>query len=244
MADGSGQRNSRRRAFGLLRVGRDADGRRAVALRVHQVDRRLVARHQAAVGVGRRRAEGQQRRRVLQQAADVVAGHLGEQRVAVGVVEERLIVVPEALVGVHAGAVVAEERLGHERGGVAVLVGDVLDDVLVHHQPVGHLGQGVEPHVDLGLAGGAHLVVVDLDVDAGLDQRQHDLRAEVLQLVGRRHGEVAFLVARPVAEVGLAVRRRRCSRCPPRSRCSSSRCWLVWSKRMSLKMKNSASGPK
>src|SRR5581483_1570797 len=30
-----------------LRVYRDADGGRAVALQVHQVDRRLVARHQA-----------------------------------------------------------------------------------------------------------------------------------------------------------------------------------------------------
>ncbi len=41
--------------------------------------------------------------------------------------------------------------------------------------------QRVEPHVDLGLAGGRHLVVVHLDVDADLLQRQHHLGADVLQ---------------------------------------------------------------
>ena len=40
---------------------------------------------------------------------------------------------------------------------------------------------------------------------AGLDQLEHHFRAEVLQLVGGRHREVAFLPARPVAEVGRAA---------------------------------------
>src|SRR6267143_2243760 len=46
-------------ALGLrrLRVHRDTADRRTVALRVHEVDRRLVARHQPAVAVRRRRRE-------------------------------------------------------------------------------------------------------------------------------------------------------------------------------------------
>ena len=98
-------------------------GRRAVALRVGQVDRRFVARHQPAIGVGGRSADGQQRRRVLEQAADVVLGGLAEQGVALGVVEDVGVALPQALVHVHAGAVVAEERLGHEGGRLAVLLG-------------------------------------------------------------------------------------------------------------------------
>ena len=43
---------------------------------------------------------------------------------------------------------------------------DVLDDVLVEHELVGHRQHGVEAHVDLGLAGGADLVVLHLDLDA------------------------------------------------------------------------------
>ena len=78
--DGSGQRNSIRLAFGLWRVHRDADGRRAVALAVHQVDRRLVARAPAACSCWSSGGERQQRRRVLQQAADVVAGHVATGR--------------------------------------------------------------------------------------------------------------------------------------------------------------------
>ena len=67
------------------------------------------------------------------------------------------------------------------------------------------LPERVEPHVDLGLAGGRHLVVVHLDVDADRLQRQHHLGADVLVAVRRRHREVAFLVARLVAEVRLLV---------------------------------------
>src|SRR5690606_34050104 len=59
-------------ALFAFRIDRDPDRRGAIALRVDQVDRRLEARHQAAVGVYRRRREGQQGRRVLEQAADVV----------------------------------------------------------------------------------------------------------------------------------------------------------------------------
>ena len=68
---------------------------------------------------------------------------------------------------VHARSRCPEERLGHERDGAAGRVGDVLDDVLEDHEVVGGLQQGVEAEVDLRLAGGADLVVLHLDVDAG-----------------------------------------------------------------------------
>ena len=49
---------------------------------------------------------------------------------------------------------------------------------------------------------GADLVVMHLDRDPHLLELQDDLGAEVLELVGRRHGEVALLVPELVAEVG------------------------------------------
>ena len=60
-----------------------------------------------------------------------------------------------------------------------------------------------EAHVDLTLAGGGHLVVLRLDQDADALQRHHHLAAQILLAVGRRNREVAFLVARLVAEVGI-----------------------------------------
>ena len=50
-------------------------------------------------------------------------------------------------------------------------------------------------------------VVMDFDRHAGFDQLEDDLRAEVLQGVGRRDREVAFLPARAVAQVGRAALR-------------------------------------
>ena len=142
---------------------------------------------------------------MLQQPADVVAAHLAGQRVAVLIEELVDPINPERLVDVHAGAVVLEQRLGHEGHGVAVLIGDVLDDVLVEHHLVGHVDQGLEAHVNLGLAGRGDLVVLHLDLDAGLDELQHHVGAEILELVHRWHREVAALVAGTESEVGAAV---------------------------------------
>ena len=80
--------------------------------------------------------------------------------------KQRLAVFPDALVRVHAAAVVREKRLGHERHGLAVLVGHVADDVLVQHHVVGRLHQRVEALIDLALAAGGHFMVMALD-DAG-----------------------------------------------------------------------------
>ncbi len=52
---------------------------------------------------------------------------------------------------------------------------------------------------------GGHLVVLGLDVHAAVDHRLHHLVADVHHLVGRRHGEVAFLVAQLVAQVRLLL---------------------------------------
>src|SRR6266545_4455853 len=186
---------------GAARVQRDPGGGRAVALRVHQVDRRLVAGHQPPVAVGGRVGQRGQRRRVGQQATDVPAGHVRQPGVARLVVEQRLAAAPQALVGVHARAVVLEDRLGHEGDRLAGAPGDVL----VEHHLVGHAQQRVEAHVDLGLPGGADLVVVDLDVDARPDHLQDHLAAQVLVVVGGRDREVALLVAGLVAEVAAAL---------------------------------------
>ena len=62
-----------------------------------------------------------ERRRMLQQSADVPQRHLAEAGVAVAG-EQRLAALPQALVRMHAAAVVREQRLGHERDGFAVLI--------------------------------------------------------------------------------------------------------------------------
>ena len=190
-------------ALGLgVRAGdRDAHAGRPVALGVDQVDRRLVAGHQAVVGVHRRVGEREQRGCVLEQAAHVVPAGVGQARVAHLVVEERRAVLPDALVAVHAGAVVTEDRLGHERGGLARRPRDALHHVLVEHQVVGLLEQRAEQDVDLRLARGADLVVLHLHRDADLDQLADHLRAQVGVVVDRRDREVAALVRGLGAEV-------------------------------------------
>ena len=66
----------------------------------------------------------------------------------------------------HARAVVAIERLGHERRAAPVAKRDVLDHVFEPQQLVRHRHQRVELHVDLALTGGGDFVVRGLDLDA------------------------------------------------------------------------------
>ena len=139
---------------------------------------------------------------MLEQPARVPQRHLAQTGIAVAG-EQGLAVLPQALVAVHAAAVVREQRLGHEGHGLPVLVGHIADDVLVQHQVVRHLEERGEPHVDLGLAARGDFVMVALGVNAALDHGLHHLAAQILVVIGRRNREVPFLVARPVAEVVL-----------------------------------------
>ena len=102
-------------------------------------------------------------------------------------------------------AVVAEERLGHEAGGLAVFPGDVLDDVFVNHHPIGGGDEGAEAVINFGLAGRGDFMVLALHFDAEFFHHQAHLGADVLLGVGRRDREVTFLVANFVAEVGHFV---------------------------------------
>ena len=105
----------------------------------------------------------------------------------------------------HARAVVAEQRLRHERDRLAVLPRGVLDDVFVELHVVGGVQQGVEFVVDLGLAAAAHLVVRLLQHEPGVDQVGGHLVAQVDVLVVGRHREVPALVAHLVPAVRGAV---------------------------------------
>ena len=126
-----------------------------------------------------------------------------QEVLVVGVVERVAAVLEERLVGVHARAVLAEQRLRHERRVPAVLHRVFLDRDPVGHAVVGHLQRRRVAHVDLVLRG-ADLVVGVLDVDAELLEREDRLAAHVGAGVERGEVEVAALVE----DLGLLARLR------------------------------------
>ncbi len=83
--------------------------------------------------------------------------------------------------------------------------GHVLDDVLEEHQLVGRVLKGVELVVDLALAGRADLVVRALHLQPDLKQLGDHVVADVGEVVDRRYGEVAALVAGLVAAVAALL---------------------------------------
>ncbi len=106
---------------------------------------------------------------------------------------------------VHAAAVVADQRLGHEGGRLAVALGDVLDHVFQDLHFVGLAHQGVETDADFALAGGGDFVVMHFYPQTRLLQRQAHGGADVVQGIHRRHREITALDAGPMAEVAALI---------------------------------------
>ena len=171
--------------------GRDAHQGRAVGGRPGHVHRGLVAGYQPLVGVDQRVGDRAEPLGVLHDAGNVLVGHRAQfQRPLLVVEGVGAVQVEQGLVGVHARAVDAEHRLGHEGGVQAELGGDGAHHPLEGDGVVGG-GEGVGVlEVDLVLALG-HLVVAGLDLEAHGLQRLDDLAAAVDAGVVRFHVEVA-----------------------------------------------------
>ena len=148
--------------------------------------------------------------------AERLCSSLAVEELVAAVVEERHV-------RVHARAVLAEERLRHERRVDAVLRRDLLDDQPVGDRLVGHVERRGVAHVDLVLRR-RHLVVVVLDPDPDRLERLDRLVAQLGGGVERGHREVAALVERlralvvleeEVLELGTDVERVEAQRLHP-----------------------------
>jgi hypothetical protein len=89
------------------RVHGDTHRGGAIATGRGEIDRRFETWNQPAVGICTRVGEGGDRRRVMKNPGDVVERHLGHSGVT-GAREQRRLTLPYALMGMHAGAVIAK----------------------------------------------------------------------------------------------------------------------------------------
>ena len=203
IARGVGEANLDAPRFGVGHI-RNAARSGAVARRVRQQNRRFKTRHQAFVTVGAGVGEGVDGARVFENAADVV--QRGFAQAAVLVAGENVRAAFEnRLVDMHAGAVVADQWLGHKSRGEAVVVRDIVDDILQDLHLVGFGHQGVELRADFALPRGADFVVVHFRFHAHLGQHQTHQRPHISLAVDRRHREVTALDPGPVAGVAFLV---------------------------------------
>ena len=137
---------------------------------------------------------------MLDDAADVIQGEFGEARVAIAR-EQVLSTFPDGHVNVHAGAVVANDRLGHECRGLAIAVGDVMHHILQALIPVGALDEGLEFGADFTLPCVGHFMVVHFHFHANILECSTHRRTDVLQLVNGWDRKVTTFYGRAMAEI-------------------------------------------
>ena len=104
----------------------------------------------------------------------------------------------------HARAVVAEDRLRHEGRGLAIGMGDLMNDIFVDLHLVGVAGQRVELHAEFVLRR-RHLVVMLFDLDAHFGHDGQHFAAVILAGIDRRNREIAALGARTVAHIAAFI---------------------------------------
>src|SRR5476649_2205683 len=168
--------------------------------RVSQFHWCFVAWYQALVRVGAWVGDGVQCLGVLDNAADVVQGEIGQAGIAVAS-EQVFAIFPYGLMHVHARTVVANDRFWHEGSSLAIAVRHVPDHVFQVLRPVGALDQGRELGADFILASASNFMVVHFDWNAQRFQDQTHFRTHVLEAVYWWHWEIAAFDRRTVAAV-------------------------------------------
>ena len=179
------------RSVRLIRILGHADRRAAIAQAEKGVHRRFKTRHQAPIGVGGGIGEGEDRRAVIQQPADVPQRGLAQLAVAGRVEKDILPLLEQVLMKVHTVAGLAVQRLGHEGSRLFMPVRHHLGDILDHLGGIGAAHQAHHRRFDLALAWPAHLVVVILDLDAHLLQFHDHFAAQVEELIFGRDDMIA-----------------------------------------------------
>ena len=185
-------------------VHRHPDHRRAVVVAPADVRRRLAAAHHPLVGVDPLVGDDADLARVVEDPRDELAADLGELVLGAGLVEGVLVALEERDVGVHAGARLVGERLGHERRPDVLAERDLPDDGAEGHDVVGGRQRVGVAQVDLLLARAA-LVVAELHRDAHRLEHRDRLAAEVGAVGVRGVVEVAAAVDRHRLDAGLRV---------------------------------------
>ena len=197
---GGAELDAGRALLALLRR-RHPHERRLVVARPADVDRRLVARDEPLVGVDGLVGDRGDLAGVVQQPGDEALADLRQAELVARVVERVDVALEQRQVRVHARAERALDRLGHERGVHAELVGDLLHDQAERHDVVGHRERVGVAQVDLVLAR-AVLVEAVLDRDAHRLERDDRLAAQVAHHVELGEVEEAGGVERHRRRVG------------------------------------------
>ena len=140
-----------------------------------------------------------------EQAADKIHGGLAQHGITVLIVEDVFPILLEQHMHVHTVAGLAVQGFGHQGGGLAGPHRLVADHILDGHGIVRQPGHLPQLHLDLHLAGAAHLVVVVLDVDAVFGQLQTGLVPDIEVQVKGLVDVVAPVGAAMEAAVGRRV---------------------------------------
>src|SRR3546814_19547312 len=114
--------------------------------------------------------------------------------------EQRIALVPDRQMGVHALAFIFLDRLWHEGRGLAIGMGNLMHDVFVDLHAIGGRHQRAELEAQLVLGGGDFVMML-VAGQAHVEHRRNHFTAQFDAAVDWRDREIAALDARTQAQI-------------------------------------------
>src|SRR5690625_4333717 len=152
---------------------------------------------------------------MFEKTADVVAGDIGKPGVTGLVIKQWLAVLPQRLMGVHTGAAIASQWLGHKGCGLPVSLSGVANDVLKRLHIVARMQQVRVFVVNFLDASAGYFGVETVKLKADFLQVVHNVIAHRNGLVIRSDREITIINTNLVAAVRAAIHHGFLARTPP-----------------------------
>src|SRR2546426_12636163 len=105
----------------------------------------------------------------------------------------------------HAAAVVAEKRFGHEGGALALFLRNVANGVLEELQVVSGTDQRRVTEINFALAGRGNFMVMTLNLNPYLLEFGGNFTTKILQRIERRQRYVALFVSNVISLIAVPV---------------------------------------
>src|SRR5690349_20424240 len=122
--------------------------------------------------------------------------------------EKRLLILPQALMGMHARTIIAINVLRQKGRRLPALARSISYHIFAEHQTISRRDERVKAEIDLRLPSSGNFMMMDLKRNAKTFQIQDHLRAQILIGIIRRHREIATFWIHQVAQIGLAIAAR------------------------------------
>src|SRR3989344_2130640 len=139
---------------------------------------------------------------MIKQPANIVSRNLTQICITLFfIIKQFLLILPDALVCVHAAAIISKQRFGHECDDFASVMRNITHDILELKNVVCLANKRIILDVNLGLSSSRNFMVLSFNFNARGLQRKCHLITNILLAINRRNWKITFLMSWSISSI-------------------------------------------